>query len=147
MEWALASLATVTAALIYAVFLLGRRQRDFGRHLEQLRSTIEMQRQDFESQQGAPSTATPNSSPPLCDPLALIEQLSDIAALHDDQSLQNTAQRVSPLPAGIPADLFAADHKLLAISRLLDKGHSLPAIAARLNLPLGEVELLANTRN
>jgi len=153
MEWILASLAAVIVALVCAVLLLAvrqraveNRQRELIRHLCELQSEIATDRQQLESFQAAWKAAQANRGPhQTCDPLALIEQLSDVAALQDNQSLINAAHVVG-LPAGVAADLFEADDKLLAISRLLDQGNSLSAIAARLNLPLGEVELLANTR-
>jgi predicted nuclease with TOPRIM domain len=155
MEWILASLAILTAAMICAVLLLASRQRaaearqrELLLHLEELQSTVSEQQRQLESLQstkaGVQANRDRNRAP---DPLALIEQLNDVAALHDQLSLENTANQVSELPAGIAADLFAADHKLLAISRLLKQGNSLSEVAARLNLPLGEVELLANTRS
>jgi hypothetical protein len=155
MEWILASLATVTGALVCAVLLLvGRqrvmeaRQRELLCRLEELQSLVDAQQRQLESLPAVPRAAQViGGRHRVHDPLALIEQLSDVAALHDDLSLKQAANQVSELPAGIAADLFEADHKLLAISRLLKQGNTLSEIATRLNLPLGEVELLANTRS
>jgi hypothetical protein len=156
MEWILSSLAVVTAALVCAVLLLVRRQRVMAAQqyallcrLSELQSTVGAQQRQLESLKAALSAApqTNGASQPVHDQLALIEQLSDAAALHDDQSLKNAADKICVLPAGVAADLFEVDRKLLAISRLLNQGNSFSEIAARLNLPLGEVELLANTRS
>lgn len=154
MDLILASLATVTAALIGAVLFLASRQRamdarqrELIRHLHELQFTVAAQRQQLESlKTGLHAVQSNGISQQALDPLALIEQLSDVAALQDDQSIMNAAQEIA-LPAGVASNLFEANRKLVSISRLLSQGNSLPEIAARLNLPLGEVELLANARS
>jgi hypothetical protein len=155
MEWIFASLATVTAALVCAVLLLARRQRVMAAQhyellcrLDDLQSTVGAQRRQLESLKAVLSAPQTNGvHQQVRDPLGLIEQLGDAAALSGDESLKNAADAICNLPIGVAPDLFEADHKLLAISRLRKQGNSFLEIAARLNLPLGEVELLANTRS
>jgi hypothetical protein len=156
MEWILASLAAVNAALLCAVLLLARRQRIMAAQqyellccLSELQSTVAAQQRQLESLKAARSAApqTNGVRQQEHDPLALIEQLGDAAALSGDESLKNVAEQIAALPQGVAADLFEADHKLLAISRLHKQGNSFSEIATRLNLPLGEVEFLANTRS
>jgi hypothetical protein len=117
--------------------------------LSELQSTVGAQQRQLELLKAARSAApqTNGSRQQVHDPLALIEELGDAAALSDAESLANAADQIAALPQGVAADLFEADHKLLAISRLRKQGNSFSEIAARLNLPLGEVELLANTRS
>ena len=73
--------------------------------------------------------------------------LADPSALADQRALEQAVARVVALPAGEFADLFAADQRCLAIARLHDAGECPSEIARRLNLPIGEVELLLGLRS
>jgi len=80
------------------------------------------------------------------DSLAALEELADPAAIDDPRALDRAAGSLPPLPAGVAGDLFTADEKTLKIARLIHQGHSVPEIARRLQLPLGEVEFLVSLR-
>jgi hypothetical protein len=80
------------------------------------------------------------------DSLAALEELADPAALDDPRALDRAAAGLPPLPAGVAGDLFTADEKTLKIVRLIHQGHSVPELARRLHLPLGEVEFLVSLR-
>jgi TolA-binding protein len=155
MEWILASLALVIAALSGVVFLLARRQQALEiRQKEQLRQLSELQsaicgmRRQLQLLQAQPTSfAADEDRQASLDPLESIEHLGETAALTNADALKNAARHISSLPPGVVADLFEADQKLIAISRLVEHGHSLPEVARRLNLTIGEVELLSSLRS
>jgi hypothetical protein len=81
------------------------------------------------------------------DSLATLEELADRAALDNPDALGQVAAQLSPLPSEFDSDLFATDQKTLQIARLWDQGQSAADIAHRLQLPLGEVELMLSLRS
>src|SRR5947208_9685899 len=155
MEWVVASLIGINAALTGACLVLAYRQRateqrewDVFRRLGELQAMVS----DLQAQLNS-LTAVPSGLEAIQgrrrapDPLDVIEQLGEAAALYDAGALQRAAQQFADLPAGVAANLFEADRKLLAISRLIEQGLTTREISHRLNLPVVEVELLASTRS
>lgn len=155
MELLVASLVCVIAALGVVVYLLLRRQqnlesrcRDLSSRLDELQSRMTATRQAL----GQLTTTTPATNHPAnrrsaADPLGQIEQLADPALLADRDALDETAGKIGGLPARFAANLFDANEKSVAITRLIQHGHSLAEVSRRLSLPLGEVELLASLRS
>jgi hypothetical protein len=78
--------------------------------------------------------------------LAQLQNLADPASLADPTALATAAGYLSPLPGCTDSDLFAANRRLLELSRLADQGLSPAEISHLLSLPLGEVELLLSLR-
>jgi len=91
-------------------------------------------------------TTTPRKTIPG-DSLAAIEALGDPAALDNPRALAEAAAQASTLPGGVADDLFDANKHSLAITRLIDQGHSTAEIARRVGLPIGEVELRLSLRS
>lgn len=148
-----ASLICVAAALLAAAYSMLRwrgvelLQRQFLLRLTTLQNQLNATRDELERLEAAIAIKRPSAtrSSPL-DLLDQIEQLGESVSPDNRTALKETADQVAKIPNGVAADLFAADRKLLAIVRLIEKGHSLPDISRRLNLPLGEVELLVSLR-
>src|SRR5436190_1026836 len=100
MEWILTILVIVDAALICAVLLLVTRlrfqeasQRELLRRLHDLESITNNQQQQIKRLRATlPAPRTNSGSQPVHDPLALIEQLSDMAAMESAQSLPDAAK-------------------------------------------------------
>ena len=144
---AIAALGGGALLLMHRQRGLERRQGEMLRRLDELESSVGTIRRDLESLKAVRAAESNRRSQTTNDPLALIEQLAESAALSSDETLQNIIPKVTGVPPGVAADLFEADRKLLAISRLIENGHPLPEIARRLNLPLGEVEFLVSLRS
>jgi hypothetical protein len=83
----------------------------------------------------------------LRDSLATIEELAEADTLNNPAALSQAVAQVVPLPATFDRHVFAADCKSLQVARLCDQGQSAAEIAHRLQLPLGEVELLLSLRS
>jgi hypothetical protein len=155
MELLVASLVCVIAALSVGVHLLLRRLQnlelryhDLSSRLDELQSLVMATRQAIEQ----PPTATQatehvGNRRSAADPLARIEQLADPVMLADHNALDETANQIGGLPAGVATHLFDANEKSVAITRLIQHGHSLREISHRLHIPLGEVELLVSLRS
>ncbi len=143
-------LALLSGALITAYPILRWRlaaqqqQAQLQRQLDNLQTQLTALKQELAALKNTP----PATQPPInLDPLSQIEQLANPHALTNSDSLESIVEQIAALPTGTPSDLFEADRKLLAISRLAAHGHPLPEIARRLSLPLGEVELLSSLRS
>ena len=155
MELLVASLVCVIAALSVGVHLLLRRLQnvelryhDLSSRLDELQSLVTATRQAIEQLRTATqATEHVGNRRSVVDPLARIEQLADPVILADHNALDETANQIGGLPAGVPANLFDTNETSVAITRLIQHGHSLPEISRRLHIPLGEVELLASFRS
>jgi hypothetical protein len=151
---AVSLLALISGALITAYPILRWRQaaerrqteheRQLQAQLDDLQTQLTVLTQQLASLRQQPTSASRFINP---DSLTQIEQLSDPQALTDTQALQTVVEQLASLPTGVTSDLFEADRKILAISRLIEHGHPLPEVARRLSLPLGEVELLSSLRS
>src|SRR4051794_4765369 len=137
MEWLVASLLGVIAALVFAHWLLiGRLRRVemrqgemLGRMNELESAVIAIRRRAERIEAAADYVASANGCEASSqDPLLLIEQLADPAALLNDSMLENAAKQIGGVPNGVAADFFEIDCKVVAISRLIENGHPLPEI-------------------
>jgi hypothetical protein len=81
------------------------------------------------------------------DTLARIEQLADAAALADASALAEAAATIPSIDWQTAAATFQENESTLALTRLADAGLAASEIAARLGLPIGEVELRLNLRS
>jgi DNA-binding NarL/FixJ family response regulator len=142
------TLGVVTYLIVRMQRSLEIQQRELSRRLSQLHDLICVTRQELQRLENTLATATIDvKHKSSVDPLEQIEQLADAVSLADSTALRAAAEQIATLPTGIAANLFTADHQNLAISRLLEKGHSLHEISRRLNIPIGEIELLTSMRS
>jgi DNA-binding NarL/FixJ family response regulator len=115
--------------------------------LAALQALVLMARQESQRLEAAIKTGEAMENAPPRDRLARIEGLAEPEALASAESLAQVANEMPQLPSDVAADLFAADHRMLEITRLQEKGHPAAEISRRLGLPLGEIELLLSLRH
>jgi DNA-binding NarL/FixJ family response regulator len=149
----IASWVLTLVAVALAAYVVSRSSQnahklkgELDRELKELKTLIAAARQESQRLQAAIARANSLGLAARLSTLAAIERLAEAAALDDPRAIVEVAARTAQLPAGVAEDLFEADEKMLTIARLIDQGHSADDIARRLNLPIGEVELLSSLR-
>jgi DNA-binding NarL/FixJ family response regulator len=115
-------------------------------YLTALEKLIAIARQEAKRLEGAIEKAKSMGVAPR-DTLGAIEDLADPAAMENPAAMTQVAAEIARKPAGAAERIFTDEEKTLKIASLVQRGYTAPQIARRLNLPVGEVELLLSARS